>query len=266
MSRRLTMRHTAVLMAVLLTAACGREAASTSGGTTAPPADQGSLRGRTFTASAITDQGRPRALVAGTQVEVRFTDDGRVVVNAGCNTLSGTVTVDGGKLGVADMSVTEMGCDPARHDQDRFLAGLFAGNPEWRLDGGHLVLGSSGQGLELNQDRTLPLAGTVWKADTVIVGTMAGSAPAGVHATLVFGPDQVTITGLCNLAQAGYRTAGSTITFQPGRLTRKACQENVMSLEQATLAVLDGEATYAIDTGTLTLTKGDRGLRLTAEG
>lgn len=266
MSRRLGMRHTMVLLAVLLTAACGRETASTGGGTTPPPADQGALRGRTFTASAITDQGRPRALVAGTLVKVRFTDDGRVVVTAGCNTLSGPVTVDGGTLRVADMSVTEMGCDPARHEQDKFLADLFAGNPAWRLDGDHLVLGSSDQGLELNQERTLPLVGTVWKADTVIEGTTAGAAPAGVHATLVFGPDQVRISGLCNLDRAEYRTAGSTITFQPGPLTRKACQENIMSLEQATLAVLDGEATYAIDTDTLTLTKGGRGLRLTAEG
>ncbi|MET1073777.1 MAG: META domain-containing protein, partial [Umezawaea sp.] len=45
-----------------------------------------------------------------------------------------------------------------------------------------------------------------------------------------------------------------------------ACQEDVMSLEQATLAVLDGEATYVIDTDTLTLTKGGRGLRFTVEG
>jgi autotransporter-associated beta strand protein len=259
------MRHTVVLLAVLLMAACGREAAPTGGGTTPPPADQGALRGRTFTASAITDQGRPRALVAGTLVKVRFTDDGRVVVNAGCNTLSGPVTVDGGTLRVADMSVTEMGCDPARHEQDKFLVDLFAGNPAYRLDGDHLVLGSSDRGLELKQERTLPLVGPVWKADTVIVGTMAGSAPAGVHATLVFGPDQVTISGLCNLDRVEYRAAGSTITFRPGQLAGKVCEENVMLLEQATLAVLDGEATYVIDTDTLTLTKGDRGLRFIAE-
>ncbi|WP_179118302.1 META domain-containing protein [Saccharothrix sp. ALI-22-I] len=253
-------------MAVLLTAACGREAASTGSGATPPPADQGALRGRTFTASAITDQGRPRALVAGTRVEVRFTDDGRVVVNAGCNTLSGPVTVDGGTLQVADMSVTEMGCDPARHEQDKLLLDLFAGQPQWRLDGDTLVLGSSDSGLELSQERALPLVGTVWKADTVIEGTTAGSAPAGVNATLVFGPDQVTISGLCNLDRAEYRTAGSTITFRPGQLTRKACAEDIMSLERTTLAVLDGEATYAVDTNTLTITKGDKGLRFTAEG
>ncbi|WNV87731.1 META domain-containing protein [Umezawaea sp. Da 62-37] len=215
---------------------------------------------------AITDQGRPRALVADTLVKVRFTDDGRVVVNAGCNTLSGPVTVDGGTLRVADMSVTEIGCDPARHEQDEFLVDLFAGNLDYRLDGDHLVLGSSDRGLELNQERTLPLIGTVWKADTVIEGTMAGAVPAGVHVTLVFGPDQVEISGLCNLDRADYRTTGPTITFRPGQLTRKACQEDITSLEQATLAVLDGEATYSIDTDMLTLTKGDRGLRFTTEG
>jgi autotransporter-associated beta strand protein len=263
MSRHLFMRHTLLLMALLLTAACGREAASTGG--TLPSADQDVLRGRTFTASAITDQGRPRALVAGTRVEVRFTDDGRVLVNAGCNTLSGPVTVTGGKLQVTDMSITEMGCDPARHEQDKFLVDLFTAQPAWRLDGDTLVLGSPESGLRLGQEQARPLVGTVWKADTVIKGTTAGSTPAGVHATLVFGPDEVTISGLCNLGRAGYRTTGSTITFQPGQLTRKACPEDVMSLERAALAVLDGETTYTLDTDALTITKGDNGLRFTAE-
>lgn len=255
-----------VLMAVLLMAACGREAASTGSGTTPPSGEQGTLRGRTFTASAITDQGRPRALVAGTLVKVQFTDDGRVVVNAGCNTLSGPVTVDAGTLRVADMSITEIGCDPVRHEQDKFLVDFFAGDPEYQLHGDHLVLGSSDRGLELLQERTLPLVGTVWKADTVIEGTMAGAAPAGVNATLVFGPDQVEISGLCNLNRVEYRMAGSTITFQPAFLTLKKCQDDIMSLEQAALAVVDGEATYAIDTNTLTLTKGDKGLRFIAQG
>jgi autotransporter-associated beta strand protein len=259
------MRRTTVFIAVLLTAACARPAAPAGNGT-APPADQGVLRGRTFTASSITHQGRPRELVAGTRVEVRFTDDGRVVVNAGCNTLSGPVTVDGGTFRVTDMSVTEMGCDPARHEQDELLFGIFSGTPGWRLDGDGLVLGSSDSGLTLSQEPTAALVGTVWRADTLIDGATAGSTPAGIHATLVFGLDQVTISGLCNLDRAEYRTAGSAITFRTGPLTRKACAADVMSLEQATLAVLDGEATYALDTTTLTITKGDKGLRFTAEG
>ncbi|MGM1064550.1 META domain-containing protein, partial [Saccharothrix sp. Mg75] len=256
------MRYTAFLMAVLLlTAACGREAAPA--GDSAPTGDD--LRGLSFTASTGTEQGRARALVAGTTVRVRFTDDGRLVVSGGCNTLSGPVDTGGGRLAVTDPSITEMGCDPERTAQDRFLVDLFTGNPAWRLDGDTLVVGSPDDNLRLVRERALTLAGEVWRVDTLIQGTTAGAAPAGVTATFVFTDSGVAITGLCNLTAAEYRTTGRTITFTPGPVTRKACEPDVMALEAAALAVLDGEVAYALDARTLTLSKGDRGLRLIAE-
>jgi heat shock protein HslJ len=112
--------------------------------------------------------------------------------------------------------------------------------------------------------KALPLVGTTWQTDTLIQGAVAGATPAGVAATLVFGQDEVSVSGLCNLRAAKYRTSGSTVTFQLGPLTRRACAPEIMTVEQAAVTLLDGEATYRIDGRTLTITKGDKGLRFTA--
>jgi len=227
--------------------------------------DSASLRGRKFTAKAITEQGTARPVVAGTSIELWFTDDGRVVVNAGCNTMSGTVSLAGGRLDVPDMSITEMGCDQLRHEQDQRLSALLASKPSWRLDGENLVLSSPSAEVVLIPRDVRPLVGTTWKLDTLIQGDVAGSGPAGVGATLVFGPDEVTVSGLCNLRTVKYQASGSTITFELGPLTKMSCAPEIMAVESAAVALFDGQAAYKIDTDTLTITKGDKGLHFTAE-
>jgi len=177
-----------------------------------------------------------------------------------------TITADIPRLDLTDLSITEMGCDPQRHEQDQFLSAFLAGNPSWRWDGEKLVLSSAGTELVLTQEKALPLIGTAWKADTLIYGDVVGSTPAGVGATFVFGQDEVTISGLCNLGVVKYRASGSTLIFELGPLTRMACAPEIMAVEQAAVALFDGETIYRIDTKTLTITKGDKGLRFTATG
>jgi heat shock protein HslJ len=251
-----------VPVAVLAVAGCGIDPVEPGEGPArgSSPADPGALHGRTFTSKTITE----RALVPGTSVELRFTDDGRLVANAGCNTISGTVTLTGGRLDAPDLSITEMGCDPQRHDQDQRLSAFLSSKPSWRLDGENLLLSSTDTDWVLAQETAPPLVGTTWKVDTLIQGEVAGSTPAGVDATLVFGQDEVTVSGLCNLRAAKYHAAGSTITFELGPLTMMACAPDIMRVEQAAVALLNGEATYRIEPRTLTITKGDKGLRFTA--
>lgn len=262
MSRPSGMKLGIVLAAILATVGCGSRAAPIEPG--APVADPGTLGGRTFTSTTITEKGTQRPLAAGTSIQLRFTDDRRLVANAGCNTMSGTVTLAGGRLDAAGLSITEMGCDPTRHEQDQRLSAFLSGKPAWRLDGENLVLGSADTELVLTEEKARPLVGTTWKADTLIQGDVAGSTPAPVAATLVFGQDDITVSGLCNLSAVKYRTSGSMITFELGPLTRKACEPEIMTVEQAAVTLFDGEASYRIDTGNLTITKGDKGLRFTA--
>ena len=230
---------------------------------TVASAGTGPLAGQTFTATALPDHG---ALVPGTRIELRFTEDGRLVANAGCNTVSGRVTTAGGRLDTAELSITELGCDPPRHEQDQRLSAFLAAAPSWRLDGDTLVLSAAGTTMTLTRAVSPPLAGTVWRVDTLIRGAVAGSTPAGADATLVFGTDEVTVSGLCNLRAVPYTASGATLTFELGPMTRMACAPEVMRVEDAAVAVLDGQTSYRIDGRTLTITKGDTGLGLTAAG
>src|SRR5687767_14997293 len=77
---------------LLLLAGCGDRPTSPAG--SAVP----DLRGKTFLATAVTEGGTPRALVQGTELSVEFTDDGRLIANAGCNIMQGPVDTAGGKL------------------------------------------------------------------------------------------------------------------------------------------------------------------------
>ena len=240
----------AVLMtAVLPLAGCGDRVEPD-----APPDSE--LSGRTFTAT------QP----AGTTVTVWFTDDGRLVANGGCNTISGPVDTAGGRLHTTELSITEMGCDPERHASDERLRTVLTGGPSWRLDGDTLVLTAGDTELVLTQEKATPLTGTTWRVDTLIQGEVAGSTPTGVDATLVFGPDQVTVSGLCNLSGVKYRASGSTLIFEPGATTLVACAPEIMTVEEAVSEVFHGAAGYRIDGHTLTITKNGKGVRLTASG
>ncbi len=134
-ARRL--RPAALVLVALLTA-CG-ESGSTAG---TPDAD---LADRVF----LSTEARGRTLVPGTQVQVTFSRDS-VSVQAGCNTLVGQATWDGGVLAVAaPMASTMMACSEELMSQDEWLAGFFAASPRVRLDGTTLTLGDGSEGLVL---------------------------------------------------------------------------------------------------------------------
>jgi heat shock protein HslJ len=241
----------------------GGEPATPGGGGPGTPVDPDVPRGASFTTGELTEGGTARPLAGGTTLGLRFTDDGRLVASAGCNTLSGPVTVEDGRLSVGELSMTEMGCAPDLHAQDQLLSGFLAGGPSWALDGERLVLTAGTTELVLTREAELPLVGTTWTADTLITGDVAGSTPAGVTLTLVFGTDSVAIGGLCNLRELPYRVAGSTLTFEARPMTMMACAPEIMTMEQAAVALFDGATTYRIDTHALTILRDGTGLRFT---
>lgn len=255
------MRNLLVLAAVVLVVAgCGAQPADD-----APAGDTGGdrmdLQGRTFALESATTRGEPYALVSGTTVELRFTDDGRLVANAGCNTMTGAADVRDNRLD-ADLAVTEMGCDQPRHAQDEWLTALLSGGPAVSMAGDRLTISSPDAELVLTQQKDQPLHDTTWTVTSLVDGQSAGSATT--ESTMTFGPDEVEITGLCNLKSVAYEENGDKLTFELGMLTRMACAEPIMTVENAVVRVLDGEATYEVDGTTLTITKGDHSLQLTA--
>jgi heat shock protein HslJ len=260
------MRNLLVLVAaVLVLAGCGERTASNDPAP-AGQADSGgarleSLQGRTFVLESAIEKGAPLGIVSGTTIELRFTDDGRLVANAGCNTMTGTAAMSGDRLDT-DLGVTEMACDEPRHAQDEWLSTLLTGNPTLRVDGDRMTISSPDAELVLARQQDEPLQGTTWTVSSLLDAQSAGSATT--EATLEFGDGEVAITGLCNLKSVAYRESGPTLTFELGMLTRMACAPEIMTVENAAVQVLDGEATYEVDGRTLTITNGDHALQLTA--
>lgn len=251
------MRFARVVLPLLLLviAGCGERPAESGA-----PADEDSLRGRTFLSTEVTEAGKPRPLVARTRVSLNFTDDGRLLASAGCNTMAGVVDTADGRIDVGGgLDTTGMGCEQPLHEQDSWLAGLLGAGPEWRLDGARLVLRTPDVELVLADrevaDPDRPLTGTTWTVDTILDGQTASSTPAGATATLRFGEDMVEISGGCNGGSAAYTVSGDTIRFENAVMTLKACAPDIMRLEAAVLDVVRGEVEIQIDADRLTMTQ-----------
>jgi heat shock protein HslJ len=255
----------ALLVLLLLLSACGKQADAGDPG----PGDSG-LRGREFVSSAVTEGGKPYQLADGTKVRLNFTADGRLLADAGCNSMGGPVSVDGGRISVSELAMTGMGCPGTRMDQDGWLAKFLQGKPSWRFDGPALVVTGGSTEITLQDRRVtepdLALVGQRWVVDTITDGEAASSVPAGAVASLTFAEGTVKVETGCNQGSGKYRISGNTISFDPIATTKKACQEDRMTLENAVLGVLTGQSTYEIKANRLTLKgSGGRGISLTAE-
>jgi heat shock protein HslJ len=235
---------------LLVLAACGARPAG--------EAASDPLRGKTFLATAVTEDGKPHELVA--EVSVEFTDDGRLIAQAGCNMMQGQVDTADGKLVVdGGLSMTAIGCDQARHDQDDFVMGVLGASPSWQLTDSELTITAGATKFEMAPREAVrpdkDLVGTTWELDTLIDGQTASSMTAGAApVTLVFDDKQVVAETHCNGVSADYTVSGDTIEFTLGAMTKMACEPDIMRGENAVVDVLQGRTTYEITADRLTLT------------
>lgn len=236
-----------ILLAVL---AVGLLAATTGCGNRAGAGE--GMQGKVFNSTAVSG-GLP-ALVAGTTVTLRFTDDGRLIASAGCNQLQGEVTLDDGKLAVADLSETAMGCAPDLHEQDKWLSAFIRATPSWQLTDNVLTLTRGEDKIVLTAETPATLAGGKWTVDGLITGDAVSSVPGGVVATLEFGPKEVGVFAGCNNGSVPYTVDGATISFGDLVSTAMECQGDKGTVERAVTNVLSGKVTYKLDGQTLTLT------------
>ncbi|MDX8051869.1 META domain-containing protein [Lentzea sp. BCCO 10_0798] len=236
---------------VLLATACGSAGGGGNG-----------VQGKVFTSTSVTEQGKPRPLVEGTKVELRFTADGRLLANAGCNQMQGPVKLDDGKLTVTDLSTTDMACPTqGLHEQDEWLSGLLGGKPSWRLDGPNLVLTGANSEIVLAPEPQAPLEGVTWTVDGIITKDVVSSAPEGVTGTISFKNGYIYVQGGCNGGSTEvtgadkYEVDGQRITFGSSlTMTLMMCAEDKMKVESAILDTLGlGEVTFEIDGDTMTL-------------
>jgi heat shock protein HslJ len=259
----------ALRLAVTLTAlagvfaACGDDTAET------PLTQPAVLDGRTFVSRSTAGL----VLVDGTTVRLTFSGGG-LSMNAGCNTIFGPYTVNDGVLQTGTLGSTEKACDEALMEQDRQLTDLLASNPSIRLDGDTLTLTGTGLAISLLDrvvaDPDRPLEGTVWTVDGVIDGDAISNGWGGAVATLTIVDGRAVVHAGCNSGGASVTVGDGTLTFGSVGLTKMACAPEVMELEAAVVAVLNGEVTYRIEADVLTITSGaatsgTRGLQLRAD-
>jgi heat shock protein HslJ len=244
---------TAILALTMVGTACS----------SAPPL---SLDGRELLLTSWTANGQPVSLLAGTQVRLSFAD-GNLGAYAGCNHLGGDYALSQGRLVVQALSMTEMGCDALRHQQDERVAALLSSGPTARMEGDQLILDGS-EGVAIFRDRRavepdLPLVGRAWTLVTLIEGDAAMSVPGNVTARIQFAEDgTVNVEPGCNTGSGRYELGERLISFGPIALTRMACPGDRDRVERAVLEVLSGEAEYEVHGATLTLRSGERGLQL----
>lgn len=246
------------VLAVLLVA-CGDEVAGSG---------SGELAGRTFLSQEVTEDGRPRELVDGTQVSVRFHDDGRLTVSAGCNTLHGDLTITADALEIGGVGMTEMGCDQPRHDQDMWLAGFLDSSPAWVLDGDELALWAGGAEIVLLDrevaDPDRPLENTRWVLDTLISGDgpdgAASSMPGDTEGSAwleIAGDGTFTADSGCREYSGTALLNDGSVTFSDTVQTDQACAPEFENVDNTVATVLHGEVGYEITAGRLTLSHPD---------
>jgi heat shock protein HslJ len=219
------------------------------------------LAGRTFLSQSVTTSGEPVALVTGTQVRITFAENERITATAGCNILSGTVSVTNDRLVIADLGSTEMGCDQRRHAQDEWLATLLSGWPHYELAANTLTLRADDSDTVVQLlDRTVadpdrPLQKTMWSVDGIVNGGTVSSVPSGTSATVVFGVDNVHIdVEACNEGDARVTFGAKEIEIGGLTMTDVACSKEAAQLESAIFGVLHGTVDYAIEASSLRLT------------
>jgi heat shock protein HslJ len=258
-----------VLVAAGSLAACASGPRSTAGPTPEPsPADQ-ALAGRTFLSVAVTENGADRPLVQGTQITLAFaaTD---LSASAGCNTMGGQYTVDGGRLLVTQLATTDIGCPAPLGAQDGWLAGVLGSKPTIVTTGGDLTLQSGTTIIRLKDRRVAnpdrPLAGTLWTLESILTGDTAASIPGGVTATIFFKPDgTLTLFTGCNQGSASWTLVGPGIQVSDLVLTKKACAGADGEVEASMVAVLHaGTMSVTIQADSLTLQAGANGIQLRA--
>ena len=244
-----------VALAVAFVAACG----SGDDDESAEPASD--PRGKTFLSTEVTGHD----LVAGTRITLQLDAGGGISVQAGCNTLGGTASLDGGVLSVSDLSMTEIGCDPDRHAQDDWIADFLTSSPAYEYAVDTLTLTGEAATIVLLDrevaDPDRPLEGTRWVVDTVVTGDAASNFPGMENAYLVFENGAVSGSTGCNSLSGPAAVDGDTIRFGAIVTTRMFC-EDTHDLESHILDVLTGAVRYTIDADRLTLDSLEREMGL----
>ncbi len=227
-------------------------------GDTVPPTESPSLTSNPWALASFGGPDISLAALEGSSITMTFTADGQVNGSAGCNSYSGSYTVDGSQLTFSPLATTKRMCpEPVMVLEQAFLGALGKTASYEISDGQLLLLDADGQTLlTLAPQEVTALEGTNWVALSVNNGREAVvSVQTGTEITAAFDGKTVGGTAGCNRYSAGYTVDGNKITISLPMSTMMMCAEpaGVMEQEQAYLMALPQAATYEIRDGRLEL-------------
>lgn len=265
----ISLRVTAVVpvLALLLLTGCGNEEKDPGPSAGGPP------DGTTYVVTGVTVGGEPHALVKGSQIRLTFAD-GTLGISAGCNSMGGRYTLEGTRLNVEPLSMTDMGCDRPLMEQDAWVAGLFEDPLQLTLGANPgLISGDTVLALTDRRDVSpdLPLTGTSWELNGIGTGGGPDGAVSSVPGDVRAPTLRITENGRAEVFDGCNRGTGpavvdakaGTVDFGARASTKMACKD-AEEVVDAVNAVLDGRTTYTITERSLTLTNGDASLTFLA--
>ncbi|HLR97204.1 MAG TPA: META domain-containing protein [Jiangellaceae bacterium] len=282
--RTLVRAVAACLAATVALAGCGSgddtrtqdTSGDTSGAEPAGDVEQDDLDGATYQATEVLENDEPHRQIEPSDVGLSF-DGAEMGINAGCNHLFGTPSVEDGRLEVTNVGGTEMACG-GDFDRDAWITDLLEGGVDLELDGQTLTL--SGQNTEIvltEQQEDEPggpeeLTGVTWTLESIYPESASGpddsvsSVPGDVTATIEFNDDgEVGVETGCNTGGGSAEITAEAVTFsEPVIATQIACEGPEGEADQAMKDVLQGELTYTVQDDTLRLEGPNGGLGFTA--
>jgi heat shock protein HslJ len=125
--RALSVLSLALLVAV---SACGDD-------DEARPVSASDLDGKTFLATET----EGHTIVEGSEITIAFTA-GNITVGTGCNTLTGSYSIDEDTLTTGELAATLIACEEDLTAQQDWINGLLTSDPTVELRGDQLVLSS----------------------------------------------------------------------------------------------------------------------------
>jgi heat shock protein HslJ len=230
------------------------------GSASSPPSESGgsdpaALTGAVWRLDAASVDALATNVPQDVAVTIQFAQ-GEASGSSGCNSYGGSYQAkDDGSISFGELRSTLMACEePLSSLESGYMAAL-----------GKATTFSVGTTLILKGDVTLtfdkeaaptPLAlvGTQWTLTALGSGDTAFSAAPDHPALLLFAADG-TVSGStgCNTFHGTYTLSGDSLSFGPLATTRKACEQEVMTQEQAFVQAMEQVTGFSIEGSQLTL-------------
>ncbi len=217
-----------------------------------PTADTTTLENNIWVLNTL--DGEP---VGDVRVTIQF-EDGSASGNGGCNSYSGSYTLDGQSLTFDEaIAMTMMACiGPAETVEPAYMA-LLSQVASYQIDNGALsLLPAEGDALLVfSPDQPASLMGVEWVAIAYNNGRQAVTSPMlETEITVMFGADgQISGNASCNNFNGGFSIDGQNISVGELATTRMMCPEEVMQQEFEFLAALQNATTFTQDGDLLSL-------------